>query len=172
MLDISVSYNRYIFLGPEFLTWLWFIIDNDQTKIEDSVAISLKLGNRIVLENNRSDEVETLIIKGDDAGFEEGIVALKKGAMVVELNLVFEINEQEWRFTIKGDNLNLVGLKSPRNEPMESKEELEGILIERAYLFSMIFDRIDALFSQFIKLRISNDWNKNGVLLIKKWIYS
>ena len=27
MLDIAVSYNRYKFIGHEFLTWLWFVMD-------------------------------------------------------------------------------------------------------------------------------------------------
>ncbi|MCD6353666.1 MAG: hypothetical protein J7M06_05595 [Proteobacteria bacterium] len=172
MLDISVSYNRYKFLGHEFLTWLWFIIDNNQTKIKESAPISMKIGNRIVLENGRRDAVETIIIKGDDADLEEGILALKKGALVVELNLVCESGDQEWRFTIKGDNLNIVTLKPPYTEPMESKQDLEGSLLERAYLYNMIFEGIDALFNQFIKLRISSDWDQNGLLLIKKWIYS
>lgn len=30
MLDVSVSYDRYKFLGYEFLTWLWFLIEKDQ----------------------------------------------------------------------------------------------------------------------------------------------
>jgi len=30
MLDVSVAYNRYKFLGHEFLTWLWFMIETDK----------------------------------------------------------------------------------------------------------------------------------------------
>ena len=29
MLDVAVAYNRFKFLGDEFLTWLWFIIEQD-----------------------------------------------------------------------------------------------------------------------------------------------
>ena len=29
MLDVAVAYNRFKFLGEEFLTWLWFVIDQD-----------------------------------------------------------------------------------------------------------------------------------------------
>ena len=31
MLDIAVAYNRYKFLGNEFLTWLWFMIETDES---------------------------------------------------------------------------------------------------------------------------------------------
>ena len=34
MLDVSVSYNRYKFLGHEFLTWLWFLIEKDRKLLE------------------------------------------------------------------------------------------------------------------------------------------
>ncbi len=30
MLDVAVAYSRYQFLGEEFLTWLWFVIENNQ----------------------------------------------------------------------------------------------------------------------------------------------
>ena len=29
MLDIAVAYNRYAFLGYEFLTWLWFVVEKE-----------------------------------------------------------------------------------------------------------------------------------------------
>jgi len=89
MLDVAVSYNRYKFLGYEYLTWLWFLIENNQDKIgePDREPLSLQIGNRVVLENRQKDAVESITIKGDDAGLEEGILALRKGAVVTELNL-------------------------------------------------------------------------------------
>jgi len=43
--------------------------------------------------------VETVTIKGDDAGLEEGLLALRKGAVVSEINLAYKSGEQEWSFT-------------------------------------------------------------------------
>src|SRR4030043_36420 len=89
MLDVSVSYNRYKFIGHEFLTWLWFLIEKnpDILKQLNPDLVSLEIGNRVMLENTTRDSLETITIKGDDAGMEEGILALKKGAVVTELNL-------------------------------------------------------------------------------------
>ena len=103
MLDIAVAYNRYRFLGDEFLTWLWFIIETQSDEIRnlDQDPFLLEIGNRMALENRRSNAVETITIKGDDAGLEEGIMALKKGALITEHNLVFRIAEQKWQFSIK-----------------------------------------------------------------------
>ena len=35
MLDVAVAYNRYQFLGEEFLTWLWYVIEKDQNLINN-----------------------------------------------------------------------------------------------------------------------------------------
>ena len=81
MLDISVAYNRYKFLGDEFLTWLWFSMekDHDRWSAPENEPFSIDIGNRIVLENRINEAVESITIKGDDAGLEEGILSLKKG---------------------------------------------------------------------------------------------
>ena len=53
MLDVAVSYHRYKFIGHEFLTWLWYVIENEQEVLKASGDdfVSLEIGNRLVLEN-------------------------------------------------------------------------------------------------------------------------
>ena len=72
MLDVAVAYNRFKFLGDEFLTWLWFIIENDPKYLKNFSpdTSSLEIGNLIVLENRRQQTVESITIKGDDANLE------------------------------------------------------------------------------------------------------
>ncbi len=172
MLDVSVSYNRYKFIGHEFLTWLWFVMENDQNILRqlDDELVSLNIGNRVVVENSANDTTEKITIKGDDAGLEEGKVALKKGAVAVELNLVFKSGNQDWRFNLKGESLSFSGLKVPETGPMESKEEIEGIVLEKAYLYEKIIILLDKIFNYYIKLRSSIEWTKTTVPSIKEWI--
>ena len=166
MLDPAVAYNRYKFLGYEFLTWLWFFVDNDQEQT------FLAIGNRIVLENSQREAVETITIKGDDAGLEEGILALRKGAVVTELNLSYKAGNQEWHFTIKGESLTLASLKPPDTGAIENRQDLEGAVLEKAYLYNEAIQVVDDLFKKFIKLRVSDHWNRNVVPLVRQWIYS
>ena len=51
MLDITFAYNRFKFLGDEFLTWLWYVIENDSGYLKNISPdlSSLETGNRIVL---------------------------------------------------------------------------------------------------------------------------
>ncbi|RLB74897.1 MAG: hypothetical protein DRH24_20515 [Deltaproteobacteria bacterium] len=174
MFDLAVAYSRYKFLGNEFLTWLWFISEQDQEKlktIEKDLA-ALNIGNRIVLENRLNNAVETITISGDDAGLEEGILALAKGAIVTEINVLYKTRDNEWRFTIRGESMNISNLKIPPTDLPESDEDIEGLVLEKVYLYEKALQLIDNLFNAFIQLRVSSKWNETEVPKIRKWISS
>jgi len=172
MLDVAIAYNRYAFLGNEFLTWLWFVIDKEPEKIAlpDQESATLETGNRIVLVKKINDIDETVTIKGDDAGLEEGMLALGKGSLVTEMNLLLTSNNQKWRFSVKGESLNISGIKVPESGRVEAKEDIEGAVMEKAYLYERIFILIDSLFKKFIKIRLSSEWEQSVLPLIKQWI--
>jgi hypothetical protein len=172
MLDVAVAYNRYKFLGFEFLTWLWFTIETDPSGV---VALqpdmgSLDLGNRLVLENRQGEAVEVITIKGDDAGLEEGRLALQKGAVVTEMNLSLKIADQRWQFTVKGESLSLASLKVPDTGPVESREDVAGALLEKSYLYEKVVGLMDAAFNSFIGHRVSNHWKDSVAPGIRQWI--
>jgi hypothetical protein len=174
MLDISVSYNRYKFIGHEFLTWLWFIIEKEPERLKtvEKNLNSLTLGNRIVIEKRRNNEVlEAITIKGDDAGLEEGMLSLKKGAVVTEMNLIQMIGDNTWSYTLKGESLNISSLKTPAVGQIETGDDIEGAVIEKVYLYEQVIELIHNLFKVFIKKRVSDSWPET-VNHIKKWIGS
>ena len=176
MLDIATAYNKYKFLGNDFLTWIWFLIETDQDIskiIQSSNIIQLDVGNAIVLENRLGDKsVEKISIKGDQAGLEEGTTALKKGASVTQINLICTINEEEYKFTVKGESLNFTGLKTPKMDLSGKDDEMEGMVLEKAYLCFKVFDLMDALFIRFIDQRTSKEWHQKGLQDMKNWIQS
>ncbi|MEA2061290.1 MAG: hypothetical protein U9P10_12445 [Thermodesulfobacteriota bacterium] len=175
MLDISISYDKYKFLGNEFLTWLWYVIEthiNISELIDNKTeTIVFETGNSIVLENSLGDDsTEKISIKGDDAGLEEGATALKKGAVVTDINLVMKIDENKFQFTIKGESMNITGLKTPSAGKIDKNDNIEGALLEKAYLCSSVFQIIDQLFIVFIKKRISQDWKNSELVKIRNWV--
>jgi hypothetical protein len=172
MLDVSLTYYRYGFLGSEFLTWLWFyIVNTDQDKLFDNKNETIEIGNKIVLERKTNDSVEKVTIKGKDAGLEEGILSLKKGAVVKELNLLYRKEDKEWSFTLTGENLSLSNLKTPYIGFIETKKDVEGFMVEKIFLYDSLYILIDALYKKFIKLRVSQGWI-NVVSEMNKWIIS
>jgi hypothetical protein len=174
MLDVAVAYNRYQFLGEEFLTWLWYVIEKDQNLIKnfDNDFVALEIGNRIVFENRRKESGERITIKGDGASLEEGILALKKGALVTELNVVYKSAELTWQFTLKGESLNFSSLNIPNTGLPESDEDLEGVVLEKIFLYDKILKILENIFNQFVKIRLSNKWQNTMVPKIRNWIES
>ncbi|MBA4366556.1 MAG: hypothetical protein C0403_02840 [Desulfobacterium sp.] len=174
MLDISILYNRYKFLGHEFLTWLWFMIDTDKKYILSlqKDILSFEINNRIVLENSLDNLIENITIKGDDAGLEEAKLSLQKGGVVTECNFSLKAGDYEWKFNIKGESLNISSLKPPETAQIEKKEDIDGIVLEKFYLYEKIITLVEALYDQFIQIRITNKWDKESVPMIKKWILS
>ena len=173
MFDIAVAYNRYRFLGNEFLTWIWYTIENDEETIRrcDAEALSLDVGNRIVLEHRWANGMETITIKGDAAGLEEGLLALSKGAMVTEINLIYKSGSLQWQFSLKGESLNFSSLKLPETGAVEQPEDMEGMVLEKLFLYEKPFKFIDELYRRFIELRLSDKW-KAVLSELKKWIQS
>ncbi len=170
MLDIVYAYERYEFLGNEFLTWLWYSIENKQNVLIEKESLIPELGNRIVLENKIANAVEIVTIKGDDAGLEEGKIAMQKGAMVSELNFFLKTGDNKWQLTVKGASLNISNLKPPETGTVENKEDVEGAVLEKIYLYDKAVDSLESLFKRFIKLRVSDNWKEITVPKIRDWI--
>jgi len=174
MLDVAVSYNRYKFLGHEFLTWLWYAVENQPDALgasSDDFRL-LEIGNRIVLENYRQNVVERMTLKGDQIGLEEAMLALKKGAVVTELHLIYKTSHAEWQFSIKGESLNVSSFKTPQTGPVEHDEDKEGLILEKIYLYEKALKYISDLYKQFISLRVTDKWAKSVAPAMKKWITS
>jgi len=174
MLDLSVAYSRYRFLGDEFLTWLWYLIETNQDAFRsaDPDCTALEIGNRVALENRKGKSIERITIKGDDAGLEEGKLALKKGALVTELAMVFKTGNHEWQFSIKGESLNVSNLRAPGPTLPQSPEEMEPFLLDKTQQFYKIIDFIDKIYKFFIRERISKNWSSKTTPALKKWVKS
>lgn len=172
MLDVAIAYNRYRFLGNEFLTWLWYILENRSAQLTeiDADLSALKIGNRMVLENSRSEGLETITIKGDDAGLEEGLVALKKGALVSEMNLLYRSGDNTWQFNLKGESLNISSFRTPETAGTETKEDIEGAVLEKIFLYEKVIRFVEITFRHFVHLRISENWDKNTIRQMRQWI--
>lgn len=174
MLDVAVAYNRYRFIGDEFLTWLWFVIENDQEQLKkaDEDLFILEVGNRLVLENRRKDSLERITIKGDEAGLEEALLALQKGALVTEINLVYRQADKRWQFNLKGESLNISSFKIPEIARPETREDIEGYVLEKIYLYDRVVQFLQNIFQMFIGLRVSNSWDQSVVPKIRQGFVS
>ena len=130
----------------------------------------MDIGNRIVWKKDGMRKVETVTITGDDAGLEEGMLALQKGAVVTEVNLVYKENELEWRFNLKGESLGISSLRCPATGSIENDEDLEGAVLEKMYLYDKVVNLVENLYKQFVVIRVAPTWKSSVVPSMKKWI--
>ncbi len=174
MLDIATAYNKYKFLGNDFLTWLWFLIEtnhNISSLLNSKSIVTLEVGHSIVLENKLgNNSKEKITIKGDHAGLEEGATALQKGAWVTKINLICTINEDEYKFTINGESFNITGLKLPKTQVSKDEDQIEGLVLEKSFFYFKLFKVIDDLFLKYLEKRSADDWNHKGLQDVRKWI--
>jgi len=172
MLDVSVTYNRFKFLGHQYLTWLWYAIETGICRdiFDNKDQITLALGNRIVLENRRSKDIETVTIKGDTADLKEGKLALSKGALVTEIALKIEKERQLWSLSLKGESLGIGNLKLPETGIVQTSEDFDGAVLEKIYLDETAISIMNKIFHFFIKQRVGENWDSKITGSIKKWI--
>jgi hypothetical protein len=173
MLDIAVAYNRYKFLGQEFLTWLWWAIDNQEIgrDTHGEQTATWMVGKRVVVEKRTQETLEKITISGDDPEMDEGMLALTKGGLVAEIHLILMIGNTRWEFTIKGESLSFSNIKSADIAKTSSNQEFEGALLEKVYLVEQIFKAVDNRFAHFLQARLDQDWDKTR-LQIKNWLQS
>ena len=176
MLDVAVAYNRYRFLGEEFLTWIWFMMETDPDqqffRSMDPDLAALEIGNRIVLENRRNEALERITIRGEEANLAEGRLALQKGALVAEISLNFRSADHLWQFSLKGESLNVSNFKTPKIARPESPEDLEGFVLEKAYLFDKILQFIEKTYNYYLRQRLSPRWHSRVVPRVRTWMGS
>ena len=170
MLDVAVGYNKFSFLGNEFLTWLWYMTQYEEESLQKIGAsfTEISVGQRIVFENHDENSLEKITIKGNEPSFEEGLVALTKGSLITELQLYCKEGAHEFTFSIKGESFGLSGVKIPSSGSVNFPENMDGAILERLYLFEKTTSFIMAVFSSFLKKRVSSDWETTILPAMKK----
>ncbi len=187
MPPVSETFQNYQFLGNEFLTWLWFCIENEPHVIKDPTGnpVSLSAHKKIVLKKAAGKTVSITIEKDSDEEAEEGMLALKGGAVVTDMSFLMNIGEVEWTFSIKGESFQINSLKPSVETPQERHDEtgteeigdkqrhdFEATVLDKIYLHVQAIEVIDGLFKHYILLRLSEDWAGKTVPAMKEWITS
>ena len=172
MLDVAVGYNKFAFLGNEFLTWLWYMIQTDEEALQKTTCAftEISIGQRIIFENYDENALEKIIIKGNKPSFEEGFVALKKGSLITEMQLYCKEGSHEFTFSIKGESFGLSGIKVPASGSVAFPQDMDGAILERLYLFEKATFFVTASFTVFLKKRVSPEWEAILLPAMKKQI--
>ena len=163
------------FIGQEFLTWLWWKSEERGGTIEipgkgDVVVIFEK---HMLLEVGEGETSEKIICSGLQSELQEARTGLQMGKKLEQARLQVIRGEFEYNFTLAAAMMEFRSVKLPKTADTEGgdngPEELEGMVLERIYLFEELLQLMDGLFEMFIKVRTGNDW-RDELVKIRNWV--
>jgi len=160
------------FLGYEFLTWLWYLVEasGGGFGLDENRSVEIDLGERLTL-TRPDDGKERVICKTQAQSLHEARTALKQGKLVEDLQYFFKWGEEEYSFNLDTSLWPLKGLKTPKQARKEADEEDEdGLFLEKMYFLEKVFECLNALYGRFLTHRLSPRWDSDVLPAMKEWM--
>jgi hypothetical protein len=168
-MDLIDRIHHTRFLGREFLTWLWYRTELQEEifRLDDVPPMMISFDDRLVLEAAVENIREINTIRGESpTQTAEARAALRMGKKVVQARLTVGLGTQEWVCVIKADELSVSGIKVPA----VLKDAEDDVLMERIHLLDQLEDALDALYREFLRVRMEDALWKPELESIRDWI--
>lgn len=159
-----VEANRFV--GREFLLWLWFESELFETNLAPSegTPFALWLETQLTL---ASDTEETRVKATMPGETPEAKKALVQGKLPKDARIRAVLDEYEYAWAFKADDLALSGLKVPAQ--LKADDDKYEALYERMRLVEGVEAQLEALYRDFLKLRMDATWERDLVPMLGKW---
>lgn len=159
------------FLGREFLTWLWFRSESQEGVFDlaELGTVEILFEGRMTLESDGEEQGNKVTCAGAGTRLNEARFALTRGKTVTQVSLRLIKGDDEWSFSLDAAWLNLSGLKVPK-VMQDAREDADGLFYERMFLIEQPLAVANALFEEFIRLRVSPEWEQDELPALKEWI--
>lgn len=160
-----IEQNR--FAGREFLLWLWF----ESVVFETNLAPSGRSGCALWLETRLSlvfEKDETRVSTAVPGVAPEAREALLQGKLPREARLRLTQGEHEYAWLFKADTLAISTLAVPA-ELDAKKDDVHEVLYERMRLVEELEATLEALWSDFLSLRLSDAWASAVMPALRKF---
>lgn len=164
-MDLVDSIERGRFIGREFLVWLWFeseVLEGTlETRTEGSFELWLETAITLVAEKEQSR------LKGAIPSSQpEAAEALRQGKLPTQARLRVIKDGLEYALMFAADGLTLSSVRIPATLKAENDEQFE----ERMDLIERLDRLFDALYSDFLVLRLGAAWDAHVAPAIRAWI--
>ena len=156
------------FLGKEFILWLWWRSETHYGHLElgEHGRVDFWVDDRIAFRTD-GDKPQTSTIQGGAAAASpEARSALLTGKTIDGARLGLRVHEREYSLQLKGETLDVSGLKVPG----EVKDGVDERIYERMFLLEEVTDILDQLFLAFCEERLAERWNGAIVPEIRGWV--
>jgi len=161
------------FLGYEFLTWLWFFIEQPHELLclpQDRKA-EIHLGERMILSLPQGGK-ERIVCTTQANALHEARTALRQGKQVEQIQLFLRAGDNEYLFTLDSTLWSLKGLKTPKQLPAQREDDADGRFLEKMYFLEEVFSALNLLYERFLRERLDSSWESGTLKLMQHWIES
>jgi recombination associated protein RdgC len=159
------------FLGSEFLAWIWFRSETERGVFEmaDERKAEVWIAGKITLQSDNEQGPDTITCSGGSPDMREARFALAEGKKITQATMKLTIGDNRWSFTIDSTWLNFRACKTP-GVVQDKGEDPEGLFYEKAFLIEEAVSALDEIYSSFIRLRFSPDWDEEELPSLLRWI--
>lgn len=168
-MDLLDLINRTSFLGPEFITWLWYRCEKQGGAFDAGGELGpfeLWFDDKLTISSPALNAQENLFKGGHPATSEEARTALRLGKQASDAKLRVVRAGQEWSFSLKADGLQTTGIKIPAVLSVEDSE----VLNERMILVEQLDAMLKKLLADFLRLRVSPEWEAVELPAMRRWV--
>jgi hypothetical protein len=178
--DFFDLWTEKMFLGQEFLTWLWLsseengrvmrLPDGQEVEVWFENKLQLALGNG---QSKRSVSITTPE-EPTDSDWREAYTAIEQNKKVIKGTLRVKSSGADWRLTLPHDTLGPQGIKLSKAQDAQGDEEegRMGKVLERLASTAELVSILEGLFAIFIKLRVSPEWETVELARLKAFLGS
>lgn len=170
--EVALALERG-FLGREFLTWLWFRCEVEGGNFEvGGTELGLVVEDGLALATLEPDGAKVSIRGGTPTTRPEAAGALGTGLLLRKAKFVLASGDREWQFSLEGENLDVGSVKVP--DPPEQEEGAAGEdddpLVTKLEAGEQLREWLDALYIQFLEVRLGKDWDRIEVPRLGSWL--
>ena len=142
-----------IYLGNEFLLWLWFVLDaeGDTITLADESDVAVMLARTLVLDCPRAVSGNETIRSDAPTQLPEARRAVQAGKLPRQAGLILVRHDQQYELTLQAETLAVSGAKLPEAEEREERARLE----ERVSQVRHLIETVDLLYDAFLERRLA-----------------
>lgn len=154
--------------GRDFLTWLAYKSDERAGKLalSSGETFFLWIDGKLVLEDDRPAPPNSVSYSGDDFSNQEIKASVRSGKKVREARLRIERGENTWTFTLRGDRMEISGLKIDMPKAADPDELFFGRIMNIETLNKLL----DGLYTEFLLEVHGREWKATGYRRFQKWL--
>lgn len=171
-MDLSLVERENILLGQDFLTWLWYKTDNETPlfQLEDKRTFTVQMEQKVSVQGGEGETKATATVSSPGGELNEARAGLLTGKKVNKAQLLFSMDEDDWLVTVNAADFGISGLKTPKISTKDDEgDDPDAKFLEKIFLIERCVEMLDIIFTHFLKLRMSKEWNEEAAK-VKLWV--